>query len=864
MKNNESETKLTPMMKQYLSVKREHPDEILFFRMGDFYEMFLDDAKTASKILDIALTSRQDDVPMCGIPYHAAESYLARLIKAGHRVAICEQMETVPSEGSIVKREVIRVMTPGTVIESNLLQSDGNNYLASIVFVENTIGLAFIDISTGDFYLSSIERKLDIFRGELARYNPNEVIVRKSDMEDKQRENEYILYIKNTGIPVNSINEWFYDKDYSADTIKDVFKLASLEGLGITDDAEIKAAGSILQYIRDTHKKAFTHLKHPRRIISSDYMILDDATISNLELIHNDNSKTRTLFSVLNYTRTAMGRRSLERNLLHPLLIREKIENRLNIVQYLYENPDTVALIQQNLKEIHDIERLLSRFIMGKTLPGNFIALKNSIDAAARTRVILEQGIDALKTIADAMPDLSPLAEKISRTIDDNPALSPEQGRVIREGYNPELDHLYQLKTNAGQWIIEYQEDIKKKLGIATLRVKYNRIHGYFIEVSKGQTSKVPDDFFRKQTLVGAERYTTPELQKFESEILSSSDKIIEMEKKEIEKLLAEILSFKDTLQELAAAVGETDFHCSLAVSAVENKFSRPYFNDRGIISLEAGRHPIVEKYFTSEVFIPNDVTLDSDENIIKIITGPNMSGKSTYIRMVAVIQLMAQTGSFVPARAASLGIVDRIFTRIGASDNISRGESTFLVEMNETAVILNNATDKSLIIMDEVGRGTSTYDGLSIAWAVVEYILRYLKAKTLFATHYHELTKLGSKKGIVNYNVLVRETINGVDFLHKVAPGAADKSYGIHVARLAGIPAEITSSAEGILDKMEKASSKNSSHKMEKREEEREQLDIFNAYNHRVIQAIKNIDLNNITPLEAINELNRLKQLID
>ncbi|MBN2040737.1 MAG: DNA mismatch repair protein MutS [Spirochaetes bacterium] len=863
MKNDTE--KLTPMMRQYLSIKRDHPDEILFFRMGDFYEMFLDDAKTASKILDIALTSRQDKVPMCGIPYHAMDSYLSRLIKAGHKVAICEQMEAVPSSGSIVKREVVRIVTPGTIVESNLLQSDDNNFLASIVLNKDRIGLAFVDISTGDFILSQIDKSIDIFRGEISKFNPKEVLY-KADNDSE--ETLFRLHLDNSGIPVQKINEWFYDVDYSTGIIKDVYSIISLDGLGIESDLEIITIGSTLQYLKDTHKKAFDHLKTPRRVIASKYMMLDDATIRNLELVQNqDKSKNRTLFSVLNFTKTAMGRRTIERNILGPLLQEEDIEKRLGIVEYFFNNAELTNSIVSGLKEIHDIERLVSRFTIGRSFPRDFIALMHSINASSEIKnILLKESSDLVNQICSEIPDLKKLAERINNTIDDDPALSPEHGRVIKAGYNSELDHLYEIKKDAKTWILNYQEKEKSRLGIPTLRIKYNKVHGYFIEVSKGQISKVPEDYYRKQTLVNSERYTTEELQNFETEILSSSDNITRLENEEIQKLQSEILSYKNDLQKCASAIGDIDFYCSLSLSAIENKFVRPSFNNNGKTSVESGRHPVVEKYFTSEVFIPNNVMLDKSENIIKLITGPNMSGKSTYIRMIAIIQLMAQMGSFVPAKAADMSVVDRIFTRIGASDNISRGESTFLVEMNETAVILNNATDKSLIIMDEIGRGTSTYDGLSIAWAVVEYILRYLKAKTLFATHYHELTKLGNKKGITNYNVLVKERIGGVDFLHKVVPGAADKSYGIHVANLAGIPKEIISNANSILEKLEKASLRSSgnSKRTEEKEEAREQLDIFNASNHLLVQAIKNIDIDNLTPVEALKELDRLKQLIE
>ncbi|MBN1496246.1 MAG: DNA mismatch repair protein MutS, partial [Spirochaetes bacterium] len=498
------------------------------------------------------------------------------------------------------------------------------------------------------------------------------------------------------------------------------------------------------------------------------------------------------------------------------------------------------------------------------TFPRNFIALMNSIRGAIKLRALLaDQPHERMRELSERIPDTSALADRISAAIEDEPALSPEHGRVIRRGFNQELDRIYELKTNAKNWIIEYQEEEKKKLGISTLKIRYNKILGYYIEVSKGQAAGIPGSYYRKQTLVGSERYTTEKLQNFESEILSASEKIVTMENEEIERLLKSVLDAKGDLQSMAGAVGEIDFYCSLAFSAMENRFIRPGFNTGGVTHIREGRHPVVEKFYTREVFIPNDINLDGDENIIKVITGPNMSGKSTYIRMAAIIQLMAQVGSFVPAREASLSLADRIFTRIGASDNISRGESTFLVEMNETAGILNNATDRSLIIMDEIGRGTSTYDGLSIAWAVVEYILRYLKSRTLFATHYHELTQLGDRKGIVNYTVLVKERMNGVDFLHKVVRGAADKSYGIHVANLAGIPKPIIGKAEQILQKLEKGGKSIRSSGQDEASGS-EQLEIFNASNHRVVQAIRSIDCDAITPLEALNELNRLKKLIE
>lgn len=850
------------MMKQYMEIKKKHRDEILFFRMGDFYEMFFEDARTASKILDITLTSRQNDVPMCGLPYHAADSYIARLIKAGKRVAICEQLETVPTSGPIVKREVVRIVTPGTVIETNLLQDDYNNFLGSAVVGKSDIGMAFVDISTGDFYLSSMEKSIELFRGELARFNPTEIVLREGNGPDDEIFSDHI---KNRDIPIYRINEWLYDLDYMNDLICDIYQVVNTKGLGLESESEIRTAGAVLQYLKETHKKSFDHLKNPEKIVSSNRMVLDDSTIINLEIINNfnDRSRNRTLFSVLNYTRTAMGRRTLEKNLLQPLLNIQEIEKRLNTVQYFHQYQKLARDISEQLKEICDLERVITRFTLGKTVPGNFIAVRASLKASLEIKKLLgSQPDESVKELARRIPDMKGLMERINATVEDEPAHTPEQGRVIRKGFNHELDRLYTIKTDAKTWILDYQEKEKERLKINTLKIKYNKILGYYIEISKNQAENVPGDYNRKQTLVGSERFTTEKLRKFESDILSSNDRIVEIEKEEIEKLRHDILLRKNELQKLSKVVGDLDFSISLSLSAIENRFVRPSLNRGSTTIIKDGRHPVVEKYFTREVFIPNDIVLDNRENIIKLITGPNMSGKSTYIRMAAVIQLMAQTGSFIPAVEGDLSIVDRIFTRIGASDNISRGESTFLVEMNETANILNNATDRSLIIMDEVGRGTSTYDGLSIAWAIVEYISRSIKAKTLFATHYHELTQIGGKRGVINYNVLVRENINGIDFMHKIAPGAADKSYGIHVAKLAGIPKQIVGRAEKILERLEKRSNLKKERAAEEGEN-MEQLEIFNASNHLVIQAIRNIDIDNLKPVDALNELNRLKELI-
>jgi DNA mismatch repair protein MutS len=850
------------MMRQYLEIKKKHQSELLFFRLGDFYEMFFDDAKKASSVLDIALTKRVD-VPMCGIPFHAAESYIARLIKAGFNVAICEQLEDTPSQGTIVKRDVIRIITPGTVIESNLLLSDDNNFLASCVIGDAEFALACVDISTGDFLLSVSERSPDLFRGELSRFTPREMLIKS--VSKTVDEAEFRTAAENRNIPVNRINDWLYDAKYLSGCIADSFSIASLKGIGIESDLEILAAGSILEYIRETQKQTLSHLKFPRRLAKKNIMILDDATISNLELIQNqsDGSKQRTLFSILNRTKCAMGKRMLERSIVEPLLDKAEIDKRLSTVELFHREKEASKVIAEKISSIQDIERIVSRLSMGKIFPRDFLAIAESVRAAAETaKELISLDNPLSKELAAMIPDCSPLAYDIERTITEDPALTPEQGQIVKTGVNAELDRLHGLRTDAQSWILEYQEEEKNTLGIPTLKVRYNRILGYYIEVSKGQCDKIPAHYLRKQTLVGNERFTTEKLQAFETDVLSASEKIVSLENSIIGDIAKKIIDQRSAIQKLASAVGLVDMYISLAVSAREHRFVKPAINENGEMQIKDGRHPIVESYYTKEVFIPNDILFDGGENRIQLITGPNMAGKSTYIRMAAIIQLMGQTGSFVPAASAELPIVDRIFTRIGASDNISRGESTFLVEMNETATILNNATDRSLIIMDEVGRGTSTYDGLSLAWAIVEYILSHINAKTLFATHYHELTKLADRTGIVNYTVLVSENAGKVDFLHKVVTGSADKSYGIHVAKLAGIPREITSRAQKILDKLEKNNKKLSVE--EPSSGGQAELTLFNAANHRVVQAVKSIDFNTITPLEALNELARIKKLID
>ncbi|MCL2026684.1 MAG: DNA mismatch repair protein MutS, partial [Leptospirales bacterium] len=568
--------KMTPMLKQYMEIKESHKDAILFFRMGDFYEMFFEDAQIGSKILDIVLTSRQNDVPMCGVPYHSADNYIARLVKAGKRVAVCEQLETVPLPGqSIVRREVVRVITPGTVIESNILGSDDNNFLAAAMLDSAHMGLAFVDISTGDFYIASMEKSPHLFRCEMARFNPSEIVTNyKEDTSD----DEFSDYIERRGISVYRINSWLYDADYMRNIICDVFQTATTKGLGLIEDIDIITAGSIIQYLKETQRKAFEHLKPPRRLLSPDTMLLDEATITNLELVYNqqDNSRSRTLFSVLNHTKTAMGKRLLERNILQPLLSKTEIEKRFFAVDCINSNPMLAASLTEALKGIYDVERLISRFVLGKVITKNFIALSESV---SRSMDIKKTLVEYLPELSDSMPYCGDLAETIKMTITDNPALNPEQGRVVREGYDEELDRLYLLRSNSKEWLLRYQEEEKQKIGASTLKVRYNKILGYYIEISKGQVANVPNEYYRKQTLVGCERFTTDRLGEFEREILSASDKITERESAFIDELCLEIRRRRPELQAMAEGIALTDFYVSLALSAGANRFVMPSLN---------------------------------------------------------------------------------------------------------------------------------------------------------------------------------------------------------------------------------------------------------------------------------------------
>ncbi len=868
-KKKKKEEALTPMLEQYHSIKQKYRDTILLFRLGDFYEMFYDDAQKASKALDLVLTSRYAGkgrrVPMCGFPFHAAQSYIARLLKQGFKVAICEQVEDPKLAKKLVKRDVIQVITPGTVSEPDMLDQKSNNYLMSLNFNENTIGIGVADISTGELLAteSTEENLKEFIENEITRFNPSELLLPSHLSEEPIIKEILNIHQEITLTPYHS---WVFDTEYGKENILNFFGIKNLSSFNLEDKYyAIGAVSGLIHYLNETQKQIVNHIEKVQFYSKSDFMNLDYPTIKHLELVKNmqDNTRARTLLEVLDSTLTPQGARLLKKWILTPLVDINKINKRLHYVDIFYKHSGERKNIQQLLKKVYDIERVITRVNLGKVTPREIVNLRYSIENALKIKEFIEKNLLWIKEISDKIPDLKDIAELIKNGIYDEPWHQLGEGRVIKEGFNEELDKYRKARKEGKEWILKLQQEEIKRTGIPSLKIGYNKVFGYYIEVTKPNLKYVPSDYIRKQTLANAERFTYPKLQEYEEIILSAEEKIEELEKKVFNEIVEKIKERTSEIKKLSQIISFIDVIVSLAEVAEKNNYVKPEVKEGDQIIIKSGRHPVVEKYIEEE-FIPNDTLLDTGENRILIITGPNMAGKSTYLRQVALIVLMAQMGSFVPAEKAEIGIVDRIFTRIGASDDLSRGESTFLVEMNETARILNNATSKSLIIMDEVGRGTSTYDGLSIAWAVLEYIYTNIKAKTLFATHYHELTVLGRKKAIKNYNFLVKEWGDKVIFLRKLAPGAADRSYGIQVAQLAGLPKKIISRAKEILLSLEKDSDKKISLKMDA-----PQLSLFtiqlqdsNEYK-KIIDELKQIDINQITPIEALNILNKLKSML-
>lgn len=873
----------TPLLAQYKEIKERHKDSILFFRMGDFYEMFYDDAITASKVLEITLTARNrekgEDVPMCGIPYHAANTYIAKLIRKGFKVAICEQLEDPKSAKGIVKRDVVRIITPGTAIDPLLLDSKENNFIAAVypVFKKASeikdiekCGLALLDISTGDFFVSefSYEDKSRNLLDELSRFMPKEALIPK----DSEKQPELLKLAENNHILVNHYDAWQFSTDSAYKTLTGHFKTQSLEGFGCKkEDLAVNAAGAIISYIRETQRADLLNITSMKKYNPSDYMLMDSSTIRNLELIENIRNRERkgSLLSVIDRTGTPMGARLLKQRLLQPLSSVKDIQKRLDAVGVFKEDIAVRNKIESCLKDISDIERITGRITLGTANARDLIGLKNSIHKLPGIKdSISDIQIEMIKEIHSNIDTLSDIYQIIEKAVIDNPPNTITEGGIIKDGCSKSLDELKAISREGKGFILNIEKKEKERTKIDSLKVRYNQVFGYYIEVTKANLHLVPEDYIRKQTLTNAERFITPELKEYEEKVLGAEEKICRLELELFNEIINSIIKETKRIQKTGRALAKLDVFCSMAEIAADYNYIKPEINDSDSIKIVDGRHPVIERGITGERFVPNDSLIDNNENRLIIITGPNMAGKSTYMRQAALIVLMAQIGSFVPAKEAAIGIVDRIFTRIGASDFLTEGQSTFMVEMNETANILNNATAKSLIILDEIGRGTSTFDGISIAWAVAEYIHNNLSAKTLFATHYHELTELAiTLNGVKNYNIAVKEWNDEIIFLRKIIEGSADRSYGIQVARLAGLPKKTIERAKEILSNLESGElnevgePKIAQSDITPVERHTRQIDIFTTQASPVIKELLGIDTLNMTPLEALNKLHELKK---
>ena len=863
---------LSPMMQRYLETKEKYKDCILFYRLGDFYEMFFDDAITASRELEITLTGKDcgqtERAPMAGIPHHAAESYAAKLIEKGYKVAICEQLEDPKTAKGIVERGVIRILTPGTIVESNLLEEKKNNYIMSICKSGIYFGISVCDISTGEFYSCEIkgENNFELLLDEIARFSPSEIIANSMMFEcqeelDKIKE-RFQIYMSRFSDKFFSDEEGNLSLDYNI--IENKKEITNLKERKLA----VKSINALLEYLNETQMTSLEHINTITLYSISKYMSLDINARRNLEITEKmrDRSKKGTLLWVLDKTSTSMGGRLLRRWLNDPLLDVKEIQERLDAVKELKDNIILRGDAIETLKKVYDIERLAGKMAYGNANARDMITLKNSLQRLPDVKNVLAQCTSSkLKELYEELDELKDVYELIEKSIVEDPPMTIKDGGIIKMGYDPEIDKLKTATTEGKNWIIKLEAEEKEKTGIKTLKIGYNKVFGYYIEVSKSFVSQVPDRFIRKQTLTTGERYITEELKTLENQILGAEEKVVNLEYNEFVKIREEIAKNIRRLQQSAKVVSTLDVLSSFAQVAEDMNYCMPTVTDNGIINIKDGRHPVIEKMLGVGNFVPNDTMLDKDENRLAIITGPNMAGKSTYMRQVALITLMAQIGSFVPATEAQIGVVDKIFTRVGASDDLSMGQSTFMVEMMEVATILKEATENSLVILDEIGRGTSTYDGLSIAWAVAEYIADKEKcgAKTLFATHYHELIELADKQeGIKNYSIAVKEKGEDIIFLRKIVDGGTDESYGIHVARLAGVPKIVTKRANEILRSLERKSML-SGKKPEKENKKvvEGQFDMFNYKLAEIAHEIDKVDLNELTPIDALNTLVKIKE---
>lgn len=864
--------KFTPMMQQYLDIKTKHQDAILFFRLGDFYEMFFEDALKASKILNITLTGRdagqEERVPMCGVPYHAANSYISKLINEGLKVAICEQVSDPAKSPGLVEREVIRIITPGTLMEDSMLDAGSNNYIASVAIQGNAVGLSYADVSTGTFRVTEFCSQ-DAAVDELLRLAPVEMVISETMAGHPLWQR---ISTRFPGAVVNTVSAYEGSYQASKQVLLDHFGILTLDCFDCEHlVAGTAAAGILLGYLKQLQKDCLGQFTSLQSYQADGYMILDSITRKHLELVSHTRSQKNTLFDVLNYTRTAMGNRLLKEMVQQPLMDLAEIQGRLEAVGELKED----SLVRQNLSDclrfVNDLERLASRIAFGQANTRDLLQLKSSLEQIPHL-LSLTAGLKSVKLnqLRDSLDPLDSVVTLIEESIEPEGPSSLTEGNIIKTGFNQEVDSLRSFLKNSKQWLINLETRERQRTGIKSLKVKYNKVFGYFIEVTKANLENVPEDYIRKQTLVNCERFITTELKDFESQALGAEDKLYKLEYELFCEIRDTIAGYTGAVQKNAAAVSQLDVLRSLAEAAARGNYSRPRFNDCGRMQIVDGRHPVVERSVGEENFVPNDVLMDQDQQRIILLTGPNMSGKSTFLRQTALIVLMAQIGSFVPAREADISLTDRIFTRIGASDDISTGRSTFMVEMSEVANILHNAGEKSLILLDEVGRGTATYDGLSLAWAIVEHLTTTLQAKTLFATHYHELTMLADTyPSIQNYYVAAKEVGDTIAFLHKVLPGKSDRSYGIQVARLAGLPREVVKRAEEILILLESGNLTRVS--LEPKEFETVGLsaqpgkaeDGTASSSSETVSGeaawaavIRELDLQNTTPLEALNLL--------
>ncbi|MBR9936278.1 DNA mismatch repair protein MutS [Oscillospiraceae bacterium Marseille-Q3528] len=869
------------MMRHYLDTKEQYKDCILFYRLGDFYEMFFDDAVTVSRELELTLTGKdcgqEERAPMCGVPYHAAETYLNRLVAKGYKVAICEQVEDPKLAKGMVKREVVRVVTPGTNLNTQALDETKNNYIMCIVYLADRYGVSLADVSTGEYFLTEVSsaKKME---DEIIKFSPAEIICN----EPLLMSGTNLDALKDRlGISVFPLDAAYFDDEQCRRALLEHFQVASMEALGLGDyTLGVLAAGALMRYLLDTQKNSLSQMTRLVPYSTGKYMVLDSSTRRNLELTETlrEKQKRGSLLWVLDKTKTAMGARMLRTYIEQPLLEKETIEARLDAIEELNNNAIMREEIREYLNPVYDLERLVSRITYQSANPRDLVAFKSSLSMLPAIKYLLKDSVcGELKTVEEELDALEDVHALISKAIVDEPPMIVREGGIIKEGYNEEVDKLRQAKTEGKNWLAQLEEQERERTGIKNLRIKYNKVFGYYLEVTNSYKDLVPDDYMRKQTLTNAERYITPKLKELEDMILGAEDKLFSLEYDLFADVRDQIGREVLRIQKTARAIARLDVYASLSLVAERENYVRPSINEKGLIDIRGGRHPVVEKMISNDMFIANDTYLDNNKNRISIITGPNMAGKSTYMRQTALIVLMAQIGSFVPAQKAKIGIVDRIFTRVGASDDLASGQSTFMVEMTEVANILRNATANSLLILDEIGRGTSTFDGLSIAWAVVEHISnpRLLGAKTLFATHYHELTELeGKLSSVNNYCIAVKEKGDDIVFLRKIVKGGADKSYGIQVAKLAGVPDNVIQRAKEIIHQLVDADITQRVHEIEvvqgsavkKKpvtydEVDMEQMSLFDTVkDDDILKELKELDISNLTPLDALNTLNRLQ----